>query len=139
MNAIAYLHGVWDSNIIFLPKEDIMRGRQQTKMSDRENEIHNEANRIAEIIFYQFYEEFKNTNLKTLNAHEAMSMAADSIAIIASQAIGTIYTIFKNDLSGFVTSNIIIETVNRAFKQNFECFIKLQEQVQNDKTGTKTV
>lgn len=99
------------------------------RMTERELDLHNEANRIAHLLFIQFYAELKKTSLSELTAPEAMALATDCVAILSSQALGTIFMTLKNELSDFVTEQIIIDTENKAFKKSFECFIKLQSQM----------
>lgn len=100
--------------------------QKRPKLSDRELELHGEANRIAHDLFVKFYTELKKTKLKELTAQEALALVTDCSCNFASQAVGTVYESVKSNLSEFITEDMIIETVYRAFKTDFKCFIKLQ-------------
>ncbi len=102
-------------------------------LSEREKVIHESAEKIAHQLFKIFFTELKNTTLLSLTAPEAMSLTVDCCSMFASQAVGSIFLSVKNELSEFVTDNLIIDTINKSFRKNFECFIRLQERLNNEK------
>lgn len=95
-------------------------------MTDREMDLHNEANRIAHELFIVFYAKLKNSSIKEMTGAEAISMVTDSCSTLASQVVGSIYFAVKDSLSDFITEDMVIETMRRAFLTKFKCFVKLQ-------------